>query len=189
MSKHWLIALILACSATAAAADSLWTANSRSLFVDRRASRVGDLLAVLVVESVTATHQATHQTNKALEAESGGGNGLLSFFPDFGLSAERSTSGSGASTQSTRISDRLSVTVTALDPAGNLIIEGSRLINLGADKLEMRFRGKVRPDDVEADNTVLSSDVADLEVTWSGKGPIAEKQKPGLISRLLHFLW
>jgi len=182
------LALMLALSA-AAAADSLWSDSARSYFTDRRAHRVGDLLAVLVVESATATHQATHQTAKEVSASAADGTGLLSFFPRLGLEASRSSSGSGASSTATRISDRISVTVVAVDDLGNLTIAGARQMELGPDKLEMRISGKVRPDDVAADNTVLSSDIADLTVTWSGKGPIQEKQKPGLLYRLLHFLW
>lgn len=182
------LALILVLAATAQA-DSLWTNTSSSLFADRRARAVGDLLTVAVVESVSTTHVAEHQTKKEAEAETAAGTGLLSFFPDLSLSAARSTEGSGASTAATRITDRLTVKVTAIDPQGNLCIAGDRTLELSADRLELHFSGKVRPEDIDADNLVLSTSVADLQVTWSAKGPIAEKQKPGLLMRLLHWLW
>jgi len=184
-----LIALLLLVSGGAAFADSLWTGNAQSLFVDRRAHRVGDILSVLIVEAVSASHSATHQTTKEVSAEAQGGLGLLSFFPRLGLSASRGAAGSGSNITSTRITDRISVTVVAVDLLGNMSIAGQRTMELGPDKLELQFAGKVRPEDVGADNSVLSSDVADLVVTWAGKGPIAEKQKSGLLYRLLHFLW
>lgn len=190
MKRAFLLVLVLVAAMGTAHAESLWRANSKSLYADLRARQVGDLLTILVVESTQTSHIATHKTAKGVETETEGGTGpVLSWIPELSLSTSRKSDGSGSTATATRVTDRLSVTVAAIDAQGNLLVMGNRVLELGADKVEMKFSGIVRPTDISADNTVLSSNVADLQVSWSGRGPIAEKQKPGLLYRLLHFLW
>jgi flagellar L-ring protein precursor FlgH len=172
-----------------AAADSLWSPSSRSLFADRKACAVGDIVTIVIVQQTTTSHNAAHGTSKMLDVEAGPGLGLLSFFPDLSLEAERSDSGTGTSTETTALTDRITAKVTAVMPNGTLRIEGTRSVTLKKDHLECVVRGLIRQEDVESDNTVLSSEVADLELVWTGKGPIDAKQRPGLISRLLDLLW
>lgn len=183
------LALALIAFAMPAGADSLWTLGSGSLFDDHKARHVGDVVTVIVVQQTVTQHKASNQVDKDTEASALAGSGLLNFFPNLSLSAERSASGTGTSTSQTNLVDRLTARVVAVMPNGLLQIEGSRRIQLHADKLELRLRGLVRARDVAADNTVLSTQVSDQEITWSGTGPIAEKQRPGLITRILRFLW
>lgn len=189
MISRALVIGALTLVASAAWAESLWTPQSQSLYADRRAHAVGDVLTVAIVESVSATHAASHQTEKQMEAEGMAGSGLLSFLPDLTTAASRQSHGSGNTTTATRITDQLSVTISAIDPQGNLCLSGGRTLELGADKLELQFRGKVRPEDVGLNNVVYSTQVAELSVTWKGAGPIAEKQQPGVLYRLLRWLW
>jgi flagellar L-ring protein precursor FlgH len=184
----WL-ALALIAFALPAGADSLWTLGSGSLFADHKARQVGDVVTVIVVEQTVTQHKASNQVDKDTEASAQAGTGLLSFFPDLSLSAERSASGSGTSTSQTSLVDRLTARVVALMPNGLLQIEGTRRIQLHADRLEVRLKGLVRPRDIAADNTVFSTQVSDQEITWTGTGPVAEKQRPGLVTRILRFLW
>ncbi|MDH4180101.1 MAG: flagellar basal body L-ring protein FlgH [Armatimonadota bacterium] len=170
-------------------AESLWRPNSRSVIADRTAARPGDIVTVLIVQRSTTSHKATHKADKKLDVSGGPGGGLLQFFPDLSLETERSTDGSGATTQSTSLVDRLSGLVVGVTPEGNLQIEASRRVNLNADELTLTLTGLVRPDDISPDNTILSTQIADCQMGWSGSGPITEKQRPGLISRLLSILW
>jgi flagellar L-ring protein precursor FlgH len=192
--KHIITAVVIALSAAALAqpgrSDSLWPAERQgSLYADQRAHAVGDLLTVIIVQSSVASHEAESETNKSASASASPGAGLLSFFPDFGLGAKRSTSGSGSTVSKTQFADRMTARVTEVLPNGALRIEGVRSTVINAEKMELRLTGVVRPQDVSPDNTVLSSNLADEHIEWTGQGPIAEKQRPGLISRLLHFLF
>jgi flagellar L-ring protein precursor FlgH len=184
-----LSAMLLAALSATAAADSLWTDDSRSRVADRKAHMIGDIVTIVVVQATTTSHQAAHSTSKKLDAEAGPGLGLLSFFPDLSVKADRSTSGKGDNTETTALADRITARVVAVMPNGTLRIEGTRFVKLKADQLECTVRGLVRQEDVEADNTVPSTDIADLELVWTGKGPIDAKQRPGLISKLLDLLW
>jgi flagellar L-ring protein precursor FlgH len=192
--KHIITAVVIALSAAALAqpgrSDSLWPAERQgSLYADQRAHAVGDLLTVIIVQSSVASHEAQSDTKKNASASASHGTGLLSFFPDFGLGAERSTSGSGSTVSKTQFADRMTARVTEVLANRALKIEGVRSTVINAEKMELRLTGVVRPQDVSPDNTVLSSNLADEQIEWTGKGPIAEKQRPGLISRLLHFLF
>ena len=176
-------------SAAPAATGSLWSASSRALTSDRRAAQVGDVITILVVERSTASHQAAHETDKKLDAKGGPGGGILNLFPELSANAERSTSGSGSTTQSTSLVDRVSGVVIGVNAQGNLQIQAARRVRLNKDEVVLTVSGLVRPDDVSPDNTVLSTQVADCRIESSGHGPIGEKQRPGLISSLLRWLW
>jgi len=176
--------------AASSAADSLWPASrTAATYADKCARAVGDLLTIIIVESSAASHEAESQTDKSESANAARGTGLLRFFQQLGLSAKRSTAGSGSTTRKTELADRMTVRVTELLPNGALRIEGTRATLINAEKLEASLTGVVRQQDIGPDNTVLSTAIADQKLTWSGKGPIAEKQKPGIISWLLHFLF
>jgi flagellar L-ring protein precursor FlgH len=172
-----------------APADSLWNDGSRSLFADRKARAVGDIVTIVIVQATATSHKADHSTNKKIDTEAGPGLGLLSFFPDLSLEADRSTTGSGTSTETTALADRMSAKVVAVMPNGTMRIEGNRSVKLKADHMECVVRGLIRQEDVDSDNTVLSTQITDLELVWTGRGPIDAKQRPGLISRLLDLLW
>ncbi len=183
------IVLAIGAASHAGRADSLWKEGCASLISDRRAAKVGDIVTILVAERSIASHQASHDTAKKLDVTGGSGTGLLTFFPELSVTTERSTSGQGATTQSTRLVDRISGLVTAVTPQGALQVEAVRHVKLNREELTLRLTGLVRPDDIGPDNTVLSTQVADCRIEWTGRGPIPEKQRPGLISALLSLLW
>ncbi len=87
-----IIALTLLVAA-AASADSLWTATSTSLLADGRTRAVGDIISVAVVESVSTSHAADHETKKASNVTATAGTGLLQFLPALGVAAERDSEG------------------------------------------------------------------------------------------------
>jgi len=90
---------------------------------------------------------------------------------------------------STRLVDRISGLVLEVTPQGHLRIEASRRVKLNRDELTLTLSGVVRRDDVRPDNTVLSTQIADCHMKWSGRGPVPDKQRPGVISALLSLLW
>jgi len=186
----WLwIACAVAGTSAGGMGDSLWRSGSVSVIADRRASRLGDVVTILVDERSVASHQASHDTDKRLEVGGGPGGGLLTFFPELSVSTERGTSGKGSTTQSTRLVDRISGVVTEVTPEGRLRVEAVREVKLNREELTLTVSGLVRPDDIAADNTVLSTQIADCRIAWTGRGPIPDKQRPGLISALLSLLW
>jgi flagellar L-ring protein precursor FlgH len=77
----------------------------------------------------------------------------------------------------------MSAIVTQVLPNGNLVIEGKRLVRVNNEEQVMILSGVIRPRDVAADNSILSTLVADAKIFYSGEGVIADKQRPGWLSR------
>jgi len=184
-----MVAVLLLTACACAVGESLWCEGARPLIADRRAARPGDVVTILVVERSVASHEASHNTDKKLEVSGGPGMGPLAFFPALSVKTERATAGTGATTQSTRLVDRISGLVKAVRPEGTLEIEAVRQVKLNRDEITLTVRGVVRPDDVAPDNTVLSTQIAECTIAWTGRGPIPDKQRPGIISALLSLLW
>lgn len=187
--KSLMSCLILLGLGAVVSAASLWTVNSAPLYQDTRARAVGDLLTVIIVQQSSATTSATHATAKGTNVSSDAGTGWFSGFTGLGVKADRSTAGSGSAASSTQLTDRLTVQVVEVMPNGNLRVQGTRSIQLEKDEMTLTFSGIVRQEDIAPDNSITSIQVADQQVDATGNGPIAEKQRPGLLSRLLAFLW
>ncbi|NGO39390.1 flagellar basal body L-ring protein FlgH [Limisphaera ngatamarikiensis] len=191
-----LAALALALLAPATRAQSLWKDDrSRSMFADKRALAVGDILTVLVQENTT-----TAKDNKTSTArESGMDAGLSAFFyspnasplltrrgqlPTLKWNSKNQFTGGGSVANSEQITARVAVQVIEVLPNGNLIIEGRRETVIGRENQTMILRGIVRPDDVLANNTVYSYNIADAKIEIVGKGTLTDAQRKGWFSRI-----
>lgn len=177
-----------------AEADSLWRDyRSGFLFTDVRASRVGDIVTVLVAESAQSDRKA--ETN--LKKDSQNQFDLSNFFGNthfgagrggnrgrFGFTGSNEQKGSGNITRSDSVTARIPARVMKVLENGHLLIEGRRAIVVNDETQTLAFSGVVRPEDVTPDNTILSTQVADAEVTILGEGILAEKQRPGILQRL-----
>ena len=173
-----------------AQADSLWTPNSVSLFSDNKARRAGDVLTVRIAEQTQSSAQANTRTAKSEDFSLGPGTGpILDLIKKFGLSTGSNTNASGQTARNGSLTGRIAVTVKSVDANGNLVLEGARDITLNAEKQRIVFRGLVRPADIQPDNTVASSLVADATIEFVGKGVIGDRQRPGIISRVFKFLF
>src|SRR5690606_40090483 len=86
----------------------------------------------------------------------------------------------GSRTRGGSLNARMTAQVVDVLPNGNLLIEGRQTIIVNEEEQISVVSGIVRPQDIAPDNTVLSTFIADATITYSGTGPIAEKQKPGL---------
>lgn len=192
--RHWRwgMALVLVSAvARIALADTLWPAAGDSLYKDKKAFKIGDVLTVIVSETASASHSAGVQAKKSSSAGVSWGSqrSRLSPFGDFGVGGKEDAAGAGKSVRSGALSGRITVRVTEVLPNGNLVISGNRVITVNDEKQVMEIAGIVRPEDVSAENSVHSTLVADAQIKYNGKGEIAEKARLGLFSRLLSMLW
>ncbi len=156
------------------------------LVTDQRATQAGDTLTIIVQQTADASHSARNDTRKATDLAAG---------IDAGSIAEtgRATigggfSGRGEARRSERLVTRLSVTVSAVLPNGDLIVTGRQRMAISGERTEVGVRGRVRVADIGADNTVLSSRIADAEIDYGGKGFVSRGSKPGLLNRLFGLL-
>ena len=177
---------------------SLWAESSPSLFEDLRASRVGDLLIVIIDEQSKGEGDASTSLSKS----SGMDAGVTSFlglmaavgkrYPDMDPSALISLmsssdfSGEGATSRTGKLEGRLAVRVRKVLPNGDLFIEGHKVILLNEEELHFYVSGVVRQLDVSSENSLSSSLIADAQVEFSGRGVMSDQQKPGWLHRLLN---
>ncbi|RXK52944.1 flagellar basal body L-ring protein FlgH [Oleiharenicola lentus] len=194
-SKALCLSAALGC-ALAAQAGSLWPAESqRGMTSDRRASRVGDILTVVVAESATASSAQTKSANRDSSLEDAIGQFIYSAavsgrfthkgeLPSSSASGKSSYSGGGQVNNSQTLTARAAVLVTDVLPNGNLVIEGARMVTFSGETQHVVLRGVVRAHDVSAANTVLSSNVADARVEFLSEGTLTEAQKRGWLSKL-----
>jgi flagellar L-ring protein precursor FlgH len=161
-----------------------------TLFEDRTALRVGDILTVLLSESTAASTSASTSTQKNDSIDTGiptlfgngvtyNGRNILENISE----AERSFTGSGDSSQSNSLDGDITVTVSRVLANGNLMVRGEKIIGINQSAEFVRLSGLVRPQDVSPDNTVLSSKVANAQIYYGGGGAVAEANRKGWMSR------
>jgi flagellar L-ring protein precursor FlgH len=175
-------------------ADSLYDpGRAHSMFADRRARAVGDVVTVVITESTTATQDAASATQRSLNAQVAGGSGgyfnILRMVPNATLSGSADQKGSGTTSRSSKLTTTITCRVVELTPAGQLVLSGERCLKVNADTQTIKFHGIARPEDVAPDNTIASGSVADAQIQVLGKGPIARNVGPGILSRVLQFLF
>ena len=195
--KQWrlpaaVLALIavLAAWAPAAGATSLWSEGD-SLFSDRKARRVGDLVTIIIVERAQATQSTATQAGQDAALQLGPISlaDIVPVIPPISASGSDSNAARGSTTRGGSLNARMTAQVVDVLPNGNLLIEGRQTIIVNEEEQIIVVSGIVRPQDIAPDNTVLSTFIADATIPYSGTGPIAEKQKPGLLTRLLNWLF
>lgn len=167
--------------------------RNQSLFTDIKAHNVGDILTVHIFEQSRASSQVENKNEKSAKYVTQGGPGIgpLRFVPLFGVSGDAKTThdGKGENLRNGSLRAKMSVTVVALKPNGDLVLEGSRIIGISGDREVLTLTGIVRSKDVAADNTIASHLIADAEIHYTGKGPASTAARPGFVTRFLNWLF
>jgi len=190
--RHFLFACALLTALTAGA-SSLWTtgAGDRSMFADRKAARSGDILTIVVSESVTAQSSQSKKSTR----DSSVSDAVTSFlYPSTGLhkgalpsiqiGGKAAYNGGGDVSNNQSLVSRAAVLVTDVLPNGNLVIEGARVVTFSGETQYVVLHGLVRGDDVASDNTVQSSNIADARVEFISEGTLTDAQKRGWLTKL-----
>ena len=174
------------------------SATEVMLFEDVKASRVGDIVNVLLAESTNASKSNDSSISKSNEAtianpilggeerEKLGSFRGYDFNLGFGLSSEQAFSGAGATNQSNQLSGSIAVTVVEELPRGNLIVQGEKWLTLNTGHEYIRIRGIVRKSDISSTNTILSTQIADARIGYGGTGAASDASKMGWLSRFFN---
>ena len=176
---------------------SLWTTNQGSLFVDNRASRVGDILTVVISEQAEASKEASTSTGRSTTAsadltslfglESNIANINSAIDPAKLLSAGYTNDfkGSGSTSRKEDLVATLTTRVVEVLPNGTLRISGSKSVTVNHEQQLIHLSGIVRQQDITPSNLIDSKYILDANIIYTGKGVIDDKQKPGWLLRLL----
>lgn len=167
-----------------------------NIYSDAKAHRVGDIISVILSESTQANKNAntelTKETNHSLEPILGL-NGAVATFGgrslQFEFDQENEFAGDASSNQSNSLDGNISVHVLRVLPNGNLMIRGEKWMTLNNGNEYIRLTGMIRAQDIGADNTVLSSRVANARIQYSGTGEFADVQEQGWISKFFSSSW
>lgn len=182
--------------ATQAGPGSLWKEDSsRSMFADKRARAVGDIITILVQENNTTSKENSTKTSKSSSVDASLDTLIyppaISKFltkggqlPAMKFGGSQTFDGGGKINNSERITTRIAVRVVDVLPNGNMLIEGRRETLVSGEKQEAILRGIVRSEDIAANNTVFSYNVADASIKFVGKGTISDNQRKGWLQRI-----
>lgn len=189
MKKIFLIVLI---SFAAIFPQEMRKNAAYSLFSDEKASRVGDAITIIVVESALATNNAETKSGRQTELGfdfSGAIDKTKLPEASLNIGSGNDFKGSGSTKTSGVIQTKISATIDSVLTNGNLIIRGSKKITINGEEQLISIKGIVRTSDVRADNSVLSYNISDAEITFEGNGIVSDVQSPGLLTKFLRMLF
>lgn len=181
---------------------SLWNQNNGSMFTDRKAQRIGDIVTVLIAESSSATKAATTSTSR--------NTNMAASIPNFfGLENDKiwnghnpidltnlvnadftnGFDGNGTTSRQEDLTASLTTQVVSQYPNGQLKIRGGKEVMVNDEVQMIYLTGIVRPVDITAANTINSSKILNARISYTGKGSISDKQSPGWAMRILDNIW
>jgi len=181
--------------------NSLWRTGSRAFFRDQRASRVGDILTVIV--SIDEKAKLSNETKRSrannedadvtnllgLETqltkvlpEGVTGDSLVS------MGSTTSNAGKGTVDRSEKINLRVAATITQVLPNGNLVLAGRQQVTVNFDLRELLVTGVIRPEDISAENTVTYDQIAEARISYGGRGQLQDVQQPRYGTQALDIL-
>ena len=182
--------------------NSLWRSGSRGFFKDQRAFQVGDILTVNV--SVKDTAVMSNKTNRtrgadndstSIKALAGFEKYINKFLPGAGtaanlldLSSSSATSGQGSINRNETVNMTIAAVVTQVLPNDNLVIDGTQEIRVNHELRQLSVSGIVRKVDITPSNTINSNQIAELRVSYGGRGVISTVQNPKIGQDLIEIL-
>ncbi len=185
---------------------AIWPGDTSKnlLFEDTKARKVGDIVTVILNETATSTQTATTNTSKDsnINLQTNSMLGLPSnlnvqnfmgmgtnFSPNLNATTTKANQGSGTTTRSGSLTGTISAMIIEVNDSGNFEIEGTRSVTVNNEEQLMVLRGTIRPNDVNFDNTINSSLIANASITYSGEGVIADEQRVGWLMRIMSRIW
>ena len=168
--------------------NSLWRNGSRAFFKDQRAHQVGDILTV----KVKFTDKATLENETSRSRKNSEDSSIDNFFGRskvpfinapvpakiFTMDSDASSEGKGSVDRKEELQTNVAGVVTQVLPNGNLVIEGRQEMRINFEVRELVVAGVVRPEDIESDNTIESTKIAQARIAYGGRGQLTDMQQP-----------
>lgn len=173
---------------------SLWSPAARfsNLASDLRARNVDDVVTIVVAESANAVSTGQSKTSRASAAQSSITQLLKPTNPTgalanlLNLGSNQSLDGEGTTSRQTTLTTTISARVTHVLVNGNLVVEGTRNLNINSENQIITIRGVLRPTDLDTTNSVVSARLAQMEIQVNGKGIVNDAvHRPNFLYRLL----
>ena len=168
------------------------------IFEDIKATRIGDLLTVVLTEATNASKDYSLEADKETTIDFPNptifGNDDITVegkqVLNSSATANREIEGEGELTQENSLDGNITVTVTQVLPNGYLVIKGEKLLTLNEGSEVVRISGIVRPTDIDSNNMIESTKIANAHITYTGNGVVSNSSKAGWLSRFfMTALW
>lgn len=181
--------------------NSLWQTGARAFFRDQRASRVGDILTVVV--TINDQAQLQNETKRSRQNSDDGNitnffgfeSHLHNWFPTavdpaklVGMGSDTSNDGKGSIQRQEQIDLRVAATIIQVLPNGNLVLQGKQQVSVNFDRRDLTINGIVRPQDIASDNTITYDKIAEARIEYGGKGQVQDVQQPRYGDQLFDIL-
>jgi len=171
--------------------NSLWRQGSRTFFADQRASKVGDILTVVITIDDSAklankTVQSRDGSNNAdLSALLGYQTALHKVFPNsidptnlVDSSSTTAQTGTGSIDRSEAVDLRVAAVITQVLPNGNMVVKATQQVRVNTELRELDVQGIIRPQDISTANEVTYDQIAEARIAYGGRGTISDVQQP-----------
>jgi flagellar L-ring protein precursor FlgH len=182
---------------------TIWAGENaaNSLFADRRAKRVNDVVTIVVSENSVGGNNANTGTSRDTSTSAGLTSvlGMEGSILDLlrkgttnisvGGTSSNSLKGVGQTSRDGNLMATMSARVMNILENGNFLIEGRKQVTVNAEDQYLILTGIIRPDDIATDNTILSQYLADAKIVYTGKGVVDDKMRPGWLTRIVDWVW
>ncbi|EIW15959.1 MULTISPECIES: flagellar basal body L-ring protein FlgH [Pelosinus] len=178
-------------AATPVSAMSLWSDSgaSSSLYGDYKARAVGDTLTIIISENSSANRAGNAANSKSTNVNMNAGTGIFHGIASATAGNSDSFQAKGSLVNTNNVTARMTAQVLEVKPNGDLIVSGTQSIKQNGEEQKITISGIVRQADISADNTILSTYIGNAQIKIDGSGPISRKQRQGIVSQLLNFLF
>ena len=182
-------------------------AKAHYLFDDNRARKVGDIILVKIVETSKSKSKvdtkADRDTTNTISVGAafgrnsvspmffGGGplSGSVGASPMLSTSRTSTQDATGETKRENYVTATMGARIVQVLPNGVMQVQGAREIKVNDETQYMVVTGLIRQRDIDSDNSILSTQMADSRIDYYGKGVLADKQKSGWLTRLLDIVW
>jgi len=167
-----------------------------NIYSDSKAHRVGDIIAVILSESTQANKNAKtelkKENNSVLDAVVGLGGTPVTINGNslqFGVNQNSKFKGDSKADQGNSLTGDISVHVLRVLPNGNLMIRGEKWLTLNNGDEYIRLTGVIRPKDINSNNTIMSTKVANARIQYAGTGSFADANEQGWLTQFFNSSW
>jgi flagellar L-ring protein precursor FlgH len=184
--KVFLIFFLVLLFSSAWGINLLVEENYRSLIADRKASRPGDLLTVIVLETSNAQTSADLSSSKNIKAALTAGYNKDKHEFEFGLDSKGHAAAKTG--RNGKIKASLTVRVKEVFPNNTYLVEGMQTITINGEQQQILLSGIVRPEDISPQNTILSTRLANAHISYAGNGSVSDSQNRNYFYKILSFV-
>lgn len=180
---------------------SLWSSGQRSLLGDRRASRAGDILTVVI--EIDDRAEISNSSARGRSGSQSMGMPQLFGLPQaiderlpegasmanaVALDSNSSFQGSGTVSRNERMTLRVATTIIERLPNGVVRIEGSQEVRVNHELRELIVTGYIRPEDISRRNEIPYDRIAGARISYGGRGQISQMQQPRYGQQILDIM-